>query len=649
MLKITNIFQLKKKSLQRVLRAKDLFAIGYADSGSSIYYALGITAIFSLGATPISLAIAGCVFTFTALTYAELSALFPESGGTASFTRYAFNDSVSFLAGWGLLFDYIITIAISAFAIAPYLKIFIPCFQPASEHHLLWHMAFTVAIILLLYFVNVRGIKYSTKASFILTAFTLITQIIIVCISLFFVFHLPTFIAHLKIGGSDSAWSPSWSQFLEGTAMAMVAYTGIESIAQLGAETQKPGKTIPRAIFGVIIILLFSYFTISISALSVASPQELGTSYVNDPIAGIVAHLPFGAAILAPWIGLIAAILLFVAANAGLIGSSRLSFFMSEHYQLPRFLFFLHPRYRTPYVTLGVFAVLASAIVLASQGKMIFLANLYNFGAMIAFFFANLSVIVLRIKKPDLRRPFTVPLNVKIRGYSIPITALLGCLTTFSVWILILVTKEEGRIFGLAWLGLGIILYFLYRKKKKIAPFTQINIKNVYIPDYSTLKLKNILIPTRGGAFTENVQIGCEFAKLYKAKITALHVIEISPSLPLDGHFPDKLAIAESALRRAEAIAREFDVNIELKLIRARNIDEVILDLVEKEAFDLVVIGTQNESGDLGSTVEKILKDCPVRIWICKKSGTKKPFSLPYPNKLASPHKLPEKSEFRLN
>lgn len=619
LLKITNIFQLERKALQRVLKAKDLFAIGYGDLGSSIYYALGLTALFSLGATPISLLLAGCVFVFTALTYAELSALYPESGGTASFTRYAFNDSVSFLAGWGLLFDYIITIAISAFAIAPYLKIFIPYFQPSSEHHLLWRMIFTMGVIFFLYLMNVRGIKHSTKLSFVLTAITLVTQLVIVLISLFFVFHLPSFIAHLRINGGDSIWSPTWPQFLEGTAMAMVAYTGIESIAQLGAETKKPGQTIPRAIFGVIFILLLSYLTISMSALSVVSPQELGTTYVDDPIAGIVTHLPFGTSVLAPWIGLMAAVLLFVAANAGLIGSSRLSFFMSEHYQLPRFLFFLHPTYRTPYVTLGVFATFAIAIVVASQGQMLFLANLYNFGAMIAFFFAHLSLIVLRIKKPNLPRPFRVPLNLKIRGKDIPIPAVFGCLSALGIWILILVTKAEGRYFGLAWLTLGLILYFAYRKKKHIAPFTQLNIQNIHIADYSRMRLKNILIPTRGGAFTENVQIGCEFAKLYKAKITALHVIEVSSTLPLDGYFPDKLAIAKNALCRAEAIAREFDVEINLKLIRTRNIEEAIFELIRKEGYDLLVIGAQNDKGDLGPTVEKILKECPIRIWICKK------------------------------
>ncbi|MEI6241909.1 MAG: universal stress protein [Chlamydiota bacterium] len=617
-MKITNIFQLERKTLKRILGAKDLFAIGYGDLGSSIYYALGITALFSLGATPISLALAGLVFLFTALTYAELSALFPESGGTATFTRYAFNDAVSFIAGWGLLLDYIVTIAISSFAIAPYLRPFFSCFESTASHHLLWHTGFTVFIIFFLYVLNVRGTKHSTGLSFVLTVCTLFTQIVIVGIALSFMFHLPTFISHLRIGGKDLVWSPSFPQFIQGTAMAMVAYTGIESIAQLGAEVKNPGKSIPRAIFGVIVLLLISYFGISMAALSVLTPKELGTTYIDDPIAGIVMQLPFGAQFLAPWVGLVAAVLLLVAANAGLIGSSRLSFFMSEHYQLPRFLFFLHPKYRTPYVTLAVFAALASLIVIASRGRMMFLADLYNFGAMIAFCSAHLSLIVLRIKKPDLPRPFKAPLNVTIKGYSISLTAVFGALATLGVWILIVFTKEDGRLVGLLWLFLGSLLYFVYRKKKKIAAFTQVHIENVHIQEYSPLQMKNILVPTRGGIYTENVQVGCEIAKLHKAQITAVHIMEIPAALPIDGFFPERNTQAESALKRADAIAREFNVEMKLKLIRSRSIDKAILDLLKKEPYDLVIIGAQSESGYLGATVERILKESKVRIWICK-------------------------------
>src|SRR3990167_4443991 len=117
---------LDRGNLHRVLNALHLFAIGYGDVGSSIYYALGVTTLYALGATPLALALAGIVFFCTVLTYAELAAAMPESGGSCSFARRAFNDLVSFIAGWALLLDYIVTIAISAYSVGPYLGIFFP-------------------------------------------------------------------------------------------------------------------------------------------------------------------------------------------------------------------------------------------------------------------------------------------------------------------------------------------------------------------------------------------------------------------------------------------------------------------------------------------------------------------------------------------
>ena len=129
---VSNIPQIDKGTLKRVLGVFDLFAIGYGDLGSSIYYALGVTALFALGATPIAMILAGIVFICTALSYAEMSAAFHESGGSASYARHAFNDLVSFIAGWGLLLDYIVTIAISAFTVGPYLMTFFPALKQAD-------------------------------------------------------------------------------------------------------------------------------------------------------------------------------------------------------------------------------------------------------------------------------------------------------------------------------------------------------------------------------------------------------------------------------------------------------------------------------------------------------------------------------------
>lgn len=617
---VRSITQLQRRGLRRVLGISDLFAIGFGDLGSSIYYALGITALYALGAMPISLALAGLVFVCTALTYAELTSMFHESGGTASFARHVFNDLVSFIAGWGLLFDYIVTIAISAFAIAPYLAFFFSGIKEAGS----LHMGITVGLIATLLLVNILGVRQSTRMSFILVSVTIVTQLVIIFIGLAWLFDLSDILKHLQINIPGDPLSPSWPEFWKGTAMAMVAYTGIESIAQLGAEAKTPAKTVPRAVLITMVVLVVMYLGIAVTALSAVSPKELGTTYVNDPIAGIVTHLPFGSEILGAWVGIFAAFLLFTASNAGLIGASRLAFNMGEYYQLPRYFFHLHKRFRTPYVALTFFAIIAMIIVLASRGKMIFLADLYNFGAMLAFFFAHLSLIVMRFRKPDHVRPFRVPFNLPIGKYSIPIPAIVGCLATMSVWFLVVITKPEGRYTGFAWMLLGVGMYLYYRRKKKIAPMGQLEIKRIRLPDYHAMKIRRILVPTRGQRQAETVQMACELARLHEAEVTALHVVEVPASMPLDADLPQRIALAEAALKRAEAIASEFDLPIDLRVVRSRSTLDAILELVQKEKVDLIVVGaaSADKKKGLGLLIEKLLRHAPCRVWIC--AGEKK-------------------------
>ena len=417
------------------------------------------------------------------------------------------------------------------------------------------------------------------------------------------------------------SWSPSWLDFWKGTAMAMVAYTGIESIAALGSETKRPIKTLPRAVMIVMTVLVVMFLAISLVGLSVMSPQELGTKYVNDPIAGIVKNLPVGSAFLGPWVGVLAAALLFVAGNAGLMGASRLSFNMGEYYQLPRFFYRTHKRYRTPIVSLAIFGSLAALLILWSRGHLHFLADLYNFGAMIAFCAAHLSLIMLRIRKPDLERPFKSPLNIRFsKNVSIPLTAIIGALSTFAVWVLVVITKPEGRYLGFTWMAIGVVMYILYRRTKKISPTTQVQIEKVKVPEFEPIEIQKILVPTKGGADTESVQMACEIAKIHNAKVTAINLIQVPYSLPLDTPMPYRQVIAESVLQRAEAIAHEFGVEIEKDIVRARQVDEAILQYLAQKEFDLLVLGAMKSKGDphagLGLITDRILRLAPCRVFI---------------------------------
>ncbi len=616
---VSNIPQLDRGALKRVLGVFDLFAIGYGDLGSSIYYALGVTAFFALGATPIAMILAGIVFVCTALSYAEMSAAFHESGGSASYARHAFNDLISFIAGWGLLLDYIVTIAISAFTVGPYLMNFFPALKEADVQVL-----FTIGLIALLVVLNVIGVKQSTRTSFLLMLFTVLTQFGIILIGLFTAENISKVISQITIGGTGPD-SPSWGEFIKGTAMAMVAYTGIESIAQLSSETKRPVRTVPRAIMITMAVVLFMYLSLSLIGFSVLTPYQLSHTYEEQPIIGIVANFPWGAKFLLPWVGVLAAVTLFVSANAGLIGASRLSFNMGEYYQLPRFFHKIHPRFRTPYVALIFFALLACVIVALSRARLSFLADLYNFGAQIAFFFTQVSLILLRIKKPHMIRPFKVPLNIKIKGKEIPVTAVLGAFASFAVWTLVVITKPEGRYMGIGWIILGLIMFWAYRRTKKLSPMSQVVIQKIKIPEFQPLEIKHILLPLRSTTQTETVQIACEIAKLHKGKITALHVIDVPFSMPLDSAVPHRLDLASLVLKTAEAIALDTGVEMNLEIVRARGISDAIIDVLDRDGFDLLLLESSKapEKGGreaMGSLLNDIVQKAKCRTWICNSS-----------------------------
>jgi APA family basic amino acid/polyamine antiporter len=623
---------LEKGSLHRVLNVRQLFAIGYGDVGSSIYYALGVTTLYALGATPLALVLAGIVFVCTVLTYAELSAAMPESGGSCSFARYAFNDLVSFIAGWALLLDYIVTIAISAYSIGPYFFNCVPWLRTYINN-----VPFTLLILGILLALNIFGIKESTRVAWLLCIFDIATQLVVITLGVVvlmqlfqpeqFFFHLHQLWIRLQIGLPDAAWSPSWPQFLKGIGMAMVAYIGIESISQLAGEARNPGRTVPRAMIATMVTLFILYFGISTIALTALTPQELTTYYLEDPIAGIAASMPFGRQYLAPWVGLLGGTILFIAANAGLIGASRLTFAMGEHFELPRLFYRLHPRFKTPYVSLIVFAGLASGVVLVGQ-HLTHMADLYNFGAMLSFGLAHASLLGLRIRKPELERPFKIGWNVRMGQFELPFTAMLGLLGTAAVWVDVILTKPSGRNLGFTWLGVGLILYFWYRNQQKLPPAARLEIEKVTIPGHKEVAIQKILVAIQGPQSHELVQLAARIAKEYGASLTAMHVIEIPPSLPLDTFFPEKLAVADSIIEQAQAVAREFEVPIEPQIKQARFAGESLVEAAREGGFDLIMLGarlrplsTAPGRTSFGTTIEYVVRNAPSRVWMMTGKG----------------------------
>ncbi|MGH3132853.1 MAG: APC family permease, partial [Gaiellaceae bacterium] len=463
-------YRRREIQLERVLGAPALFATVYGNVGSSIYYALGVTAAFALGLTPLVFVIAGLIFACTTLTYAEGTVRFPEAGGSSSFARHAFNEVVSFGAAWAQMLNYVITISISAFFVPHYLSIF---WEPLRTNP--WDIIVGALVIGCLVGLNVVGLRESAGLNITLSVLDFATQVLLVIIGFALIFNPETLVENVDFGVA-----PTWSQFALAIPVCMIAYTGIETVSNLAEEARDPARNVPRSYLLTVIAVFAVFFTlpsIGLSALPVEEidgepqtllglpPEEGG--FANDPILGVVQNLGIGQKWLLDaleiYVGMLAATILFIATNAGVIGASRITYAMAGYRQLPETFRRLHPRLKTPWLSLVVFAGFASILTLL-PGRVDFLGTMYSFGAMLSFTIAHLALITLRYRQRDEDLVFRGRPNVRIRGVDWPLFALLGAAGTGLAWIVVVVQTPETRYAGFLWLVIGFAVYVGYRR-----------------------------------------------------------------------------------------------------------------------------------------------------------------------------------------
>ncbi len=610
---------LKTRGLRKTVGVPGLFATAYGNVGSSIYYALGLVAAHALGLTPLVFLFAGGLFALTAKTYAEGAAMFPEAGGSSSFARHAFNEVVSFIAGWGLSLDYILTIAISAFFVPHYLAVFFPALGHAPGD-----VIGGVAVIGLLALVNIRGLGESAKLNIGLALLDLFTQIALVGLGAVLVLHPSVLVDQVHLGTA-----PSFSQLIFAVSISMLAYTGIETVSNMAEEARDPGEQVPKAVNLVLIAVLGIYAGISIVALSALPVTQnaaghystaLGTTYSNDPVLGIVSALGLHGTVSTVahyYVGALAATILLIATNAGMIGISRLSWSLAEHRQLPGVFAKLHRRYQTPWFTILFFAAIAAVLVL--PGNTTFLGNLYSFGAMLSFTIAHLSIVALRRRQPERYRPYRAPWNVRWRGAEIPLTAVLGAVGTGAAFVSVIVLHPEARIIGTAWLGIGLIGYLLYRRHLGIDPREVQQVRRPQRPvGFLDISYKSALVPIFGPEIDTDAMHRAAAVVDPDASVEAFYVLKIPRKHELpDGGFDELEYEARCALEEARLQARARGLKVRVNLVRTRNPGRAIVEEALERGSDLIYISTDHAPSDerlLGPTTRYLLNKRPCRV-----------------------------------
>jgi basic amino acid/polyamine antiporter, APA family len=614
----------KLRGLERVLDAPSLFAVAYGEIASSLYIALGIVAAAALGLTPLVLLLTGLAFVLVSLSYAEGVTALPETGGAATFVRRAFNDLAGFVTGWVLFLDFLIVMALSALFVPHYLA---GAIGQESLRESPWDAVVGCALI-----VAIAGMRIARRTrlhlgALVIALLDLVVQAVLVLLGLAVLLSPETLTEGLGFASGQD-----WGDLAFALPLAMLAYTGLETVANLAEEATEPGRTLPRSLFsaiGLVVLVTVLIGAIGLSAYPVANGQtELGEQWLEAPLVGIAAafdgSLPAMVVdALEVAVGISGVLILVGATTTSFSGITRLTHSLAEHGSLPREFARFERRAVVSSEAIAIAAGLAVALLVitevAASGDPAFLASLYSFGILIAFTAAQLAVIALRVREPELARPFRVRPNVTLGGHALPVAALVGAPATFAIWVVAMITHPGARYAGPVWLLVGLGVFVAVRRTRRRGLLDHVVPMDV-LP--AGLTFERILVPMKVGDIGEEmVATAIALAKDGGAAIDAITVVRVPRQYELEGELPpDVAARVDASLVEAQALGADYGVEVHGDVVRSRSIGHAIVDEAERRGSDLIVLGSsprwRRQSRFFSPTVDFVLRNAPCEVLV---------------------------------
>jgi APA family basic amino acid/polyamine antiporter len=618
-----------------------LFAVAYAAVGFSLYFAIGVVADLGLGLTPLVFLAAGLLFVLATLTYVEGGAMFAERGGSASFARHGFNELVSFIAGWAILIDYIIVIALASVSVPAYLS---PIWGGFSHG---WaEILVAGGVIGFAAAVNIAGLTGVRQRPLIALALADIAlQLAVIAVGAIVAFHPDLLTAHVDLGTT-----PSLRKIGEALAVATLAFAGIEAASDLAPDLEFRRRDLGRvagASAAALPVIYAGMAAIALMAVPVLKTGHglrtaLGEHFIEEPILGVVKSYDpsWLSTVLQVGVVAIAPAVLALAATGSMLGLSRHVYVLATNRQVPSWLGKLGER-STPYVAIGGAAVIAFALAVPTDVRL--LAGLYAFGATLAVTIAHLSVLRLRWTQPNRDRPYRVPFDITIRGRALPVPALVGAVLMFLLWIVVIVFRAKARWVGGGWMLFGIVGYVVYRRFVEGTPLT----KRVSVPEEALRKevreaeYGSILVPIFGTELDDDIVSTA--GRLADAadepgetppKLEVIYVMDLPLTVPLDSRPPqDRVEVANAALQRAMEIGQEYEtVEVATSVVRARDAGAGIVQAARDREVELIVMGAEpptrtrggamlggvggSRPAEIGPVTEYVLKKAPCRVLI---------------------------------
>jgi APA family basic amino acid/polyamine antiporter len=607
----------KVTGLTRALGGASLASVAFGEIGSSLFFALGIVALYALGFTPWVLLVAGAIFLLVSLSYAEGTAAIPEPGGAALFVRRAFNDPAGFVTGWALFLDYLIVISLAALFVPHYLA---AALGWTALRHSPWDVLVGVCVVLGLAVVRLVRRPQLYAVAVIVAAVAAVAFAALIALGLPVSFSVDALERGVDLGNE-----PGWHEIAFALPLAMLAYTGLETVANLASEAREPGRTLPRSLFagiGAVVVVSFLVALVGISEFPVRNGETaLGERWRLSPLAGIAeaigGHLPALAGdILRVGVAVSGVLVLLAAVTTSMSGAGRLTYSLARHGMLPHAFERLNRRTLLSPTAILTTAGIASLLLVSADvagEPAISLASLYSFGVLLAFTAAQLAVLRLRRTEPDLARPFRAP--------GMPYTAYIGAAATAAVWVLSIATHGAARIVGPLWVLAGVALFVVVRRSRGEALLEHVQPPEADIVPSVEGEYSHILVPVKLGPIGDEVMAtAIRLAEELGAKITALHVIRVPLDKPLEAELFDEEERAESSLAEARLLASEHNVQVEGVIVRSRSIGEAVVEEAERRGADLIIMGSsprwRRQSRFFSPTVDYVLRKAPCEVMV---------------------------------
>ncbi|MGH2923745.1 MAG: amino acid permease [Solirubrobacterales bacterium] len=627
---------------RKLLGIPFLFAVASSAVGFSLYFSIGVVAGRGLGLTPLIFLVAGLFFAVTAMTYVEGGAMFRERGGSSTFARHAFNELVSFIAGWAILIDYVIVIAAAAISVAHYLTPFSGSFGGGWEE-----LAVAGGVIALAAGLNAIAVTGGSRQALllVLAGADLILQTAVIVVGAIVVFEPGLLTAQL-----DLFASPSIEDVVYAAVVATIAYAGIEAASDLAPDLDFEDADLKRVLtLGAILVPLMYAGVAAIALMAVPveqtplGPRTALAQPINEeaPVLAVVQRFdPELLGDVMQWaVVLVAVPVLTWAANISMLGLSRHVYVLATNRQIPSWAGKLEQRYATPYVAIGIAAVMAFALAIPSDIE--FLAGVYAFGALLAATIAHLAIIRLRFTDPDRPRPFRVPWGMRIRGAEVPLPAAIAALVSGLAFISVLFFHERAVYVGGGWMVFGLVAYVFYRlvvegtsltervsvpeeSLKKRAPEAEFS--TILVPVFGT-ELDDDIVATAGRIADAEIEEG-ELAP----RMDVIFVAEVPLTVPIGAPLPAEVREqADRALARAAEVGEEYEhVDVATAFVRSRTVGAGIVAEARQRGAEVIVMGAEPPSrvrggailggigaarpDEIGRVTEYVLRKAPCRV-----------------------------------